>query len=248
VRNLYLGIKLSLAYFSLLPMRFARKDNLQAASVLNGMLLFLPWVGLLLAGGVILLYGLLSPLGWYGALVAGICYMMFYGFLHTEAVIDVFDALFAAHGGKDAYDVMKEPTVGAIGVLYGVGFFLLKLAGIVWVLNHGYLAEFVAIVVISRLSLLSLIVLHDFRSAFLTQLKEALDAWYLMMLFVFFVLFGSWITPYFIPLLLTGVILGFLISLYFAAKLRFVNGDVLGTTLEGVEIILLLLVSLWMSC
>ncbi len=245
MRNLYLGFKLSLAYFSLLPVRFGAKDKLNNHSVLNGMLLFLPWVGLILGIGVVMLYTLLSPLGWYGAVVASVAYMMLYGFLHTEAVIDVFDALFAAHGGKDPYAVMKEPTVGAIGVLYGVSFVVLKLAGLVWLLIHGMLWEFVAIVVISRLSLLSLIVLHDFRSDFLTQLKEALDVWYLMMLFVLFTLFGSWITPYFIPLLLTGVILGFLISLYLASKLRFVNGDVLGTTLEAVEILLFVLISIW---
>ncbi len=242
MRNFYLGIKFSFSYFSVLPVRFKKEDNLSQKGILNVMLLSLPFVGLLLGLGIAHLSVLLSHMGWYGAVVASIVYMMLYGFLHTEAVIDVFDAIYASHGGKDAHVVIKESTVGAVGVLYGVAFLLLKLAGMVWLFTHGIVAEFVAIVVISRLSLLTLMILHDFNSSFLTQLKEALDYWYLMLIFILFGVFGSFVSPYFIILLIVGVILGFLISLFFAAKLRFVNGDVLGATLEGVEIILLFLV------
>ncbi len=32
--------------------------------------------------------------------------------------IDVVDAIYAKLGGKDSYKVIKEPTVGAMGVLY----------------------------------------------------------------------------------------------------------------------------------
>jgi cobalamin synthase len=47
--------------------------------------------------------------------------------------------------------------------------------------------------------------------------------------------------------LLVGIILGFVISLFFASKLKFVNGDVLGATLEGVEILLLMVVGWFMT-
>jgi adenosylcobinamide-GDP ribazoletransferase len=246
MRNIYLAFKFSLSYFSRLPISFEKEDDLSQKSILSGMLLFLPLVGLILGGIVSLLFGLLSSLSWYGATVASVGYMMLYGFIHTEAVIDLFDAIYAAHAGKDPYKVIKEPTVGAIGVLYGVSFLILKLSGMVWLFTHGIMVEFVAVVVISRLSLLILILFHDFNSSFLTQLKEALEYRDLLLLFALFGIVGTIVSLYFIPLLIVGVILSFLLSIYFASKLYFVNGDLLGATLEGVEILLFLLIGILM--
>jgi len=246
MKNLYLGIKFSFSYFSILPMSFKESDDLSKKEILNVMLLFLPVVGLVLGIGTVFLFSILSHLGWYGAIVSAIFYMLLYGFLHTEAVIDVFDAIYASHSGKDPYTIIKEPTVGAVGVLYGVSFLLLKVAGIVLLFTHNILAEFIAIVIISRLSLLTLLILHEFKSSFLTQLKEALDHWSLMIIFVLFMIMGSFLTPYFIILLFIGIIFGFFISIFFTKKLKFINGDVLGVTLESVEILLLLVVALFM--
>ena len=246
MKNFYLGIKFSFSYFSILPMSFKEGDNLSKKEILNIMLLTLPFVGLVLGLGTVVLFSMLSYLGWYGAIFSAIFYMILYGFLHTEAIIDVFDAIYASHSGKDAYAIIKEPTVGAVGVLYGVSFLLLKVAGIVVLFTHEILAEFIAIVIISRLSLLTLLVLHDFKSSFLTQLKEALDHWSLMIIFILFMVMGSFLTPYFIILLFIGIILGFFISIFFTKKLKFINGDVLGITLESVEILLFLVVALFM--
>jgi len=246
--HLYLGLKLSFSYFSILPLPLYKEENLSHKSVLNCMLLMLPLVGLTLGVITVSIFTTLSHLSWYGAIIAAILYMVLYGFIHTEAIIDVADAIYARHSGKDAHTIIKEPTVGAIGVLYGVVAVLLKISGIVWLFVHGIVAEFIAIVIISRLSLLTLIILHDFHSSFVTQLKEALDYWYVMMIFILFMIGGSaMITPYFLILLILGVIFGFIISLFLAAKLHFVNGDVLGTTLEGVEILLFLVVGLFVG-
>ena len=246
MKNLYLGIKFSFSYFSILPMSFKESDDLSKKEILNVMLLFLPVVGLILGIGTVFLFSILNHLDWYGAIISAIFYMLLYGFLHTEAVIDVFDAIYASHSGKDGYAIIKEPTVGAVGVLYGVSFLLLKVAGIVLLFTHNILAEFIAIVIISRLSLLTLLILHEFKSSFLIQLKEALDHWSLIMLFILFMIMGSFLTPYFIILLFIGVILGFFISIFFTKKLKFINGDVLGVTLESVEILLLVVVALFM--
>ena len=62
----------------------------------------------------------------YSAFVCAVVYLALYGFIHTEAIIDVVDAWFASYSGKDAYKIMKESTIGAIGALYGVAFVLLK--------------------------------------------------------------------------------------------------------------------------
>lgn len=243
MKNFYLGLKFSFSYFSVLPINFKESDDLSKKEVLNVMLLSLPLVGYFLGLVTVMLFSLISHLAWYGAIVSAIFYMMLYGFIHTEAIIDVFDALYAKHSGKDAYTIIKEPTVGAVGVLYGVSFLLLKIAGIVILFNHHLLNEFLAIVVVSRLSLLSLIVLHDFNSSFLTQLKESLDLWWAMMLFIISSIIGVFLTPFFTLLLIIAVILGFIISLLLTKKLEFINGDVLGTTLESVEILLMIFIA-----
>lgn len=208
------------------------------------MLFFFPLVGLVLGLLSIGLFVLLESLSWYGALISAVAYMIFYGFLHTEAVIDVADALYASHSGKDAYAIIKEPSVGAMGVLYAIGFVVLKLAGMSYLLMHGFLSELLAILMLSRLSLLLLFYVHTFRSSFGTVLKEALTQGYLFSAFLFFGLVGMLLISNFSVLLLLGLLLSLLISYTLKAKLGFVNGDVLGATLESVEILLFIVVAL----
>ena len=171
-------------------------------------------------------------------------YMVLYGFLHTEAVIDVADAIYASHSGKDAYAIIKDPTVGAMGVLYAVAVVLLKVAGISYLLMHGLFMEFVMVLVISRLSLLLLFYVHRFRSSFATTLKEALTQKTMLLAFVLFGLLGMFLMHDFPLLLLLGLAFALGISYTIKGKIGFVNGDVLGASLEGVEVLLFILLAL----
>jgi len=243
MKNVYLGLKFAFSYFSILPINLKKSDNLAEKKVLASMLFFLPLVGLVLGATTLLLFLLITHLEWYASLISAVVYMMLYGFIHTEAVIDVADAIYASHSGKDAYAIIKEPTVGAMGVLYAIGFVLLKVAGIVYLFNHHLLMEFVAILIISRLSLLMLFKIHTFNSSFATLLKESLSNRYFIASFTLFTLIGSILVHKFIFLLLIGLLLAYLISIWIKSKIKFVNGDVLGATLESVEILLFFIVS-----
>ncbi len=245
MREFYLGIKFALSYFSNLPVTFSSSDNLSTPKVLGAMLFFLPFVGLIIGGVVVSLYLLLSSLGWYGAIISAVIYMMLYGFIHTEAIIDVVDAIYAKHSGKDAYKVIKESTVGAMGVLYAIGFMIIKVAGVVYLLEKSLYLEFISILIISRLSLVVLIDSLDFKSIFVTKLKESLKAKYLISTFILSILIGSIFTPFFIILMVFGFAIAFAVSIYLAKKLGFINGDVLGIVLEIVEIVLCLLIALF---
>ncbi len=244
LKNIYLGVKFSLSYFSILPVSFKPTDDLSRKEVLAFMLFFLPFVGLVLATLTVILFSFLNSLSWFGALISATFYMMLYGFLHTEAIMDVADAIYAKHSGKDAYEIIKEPTVGAMGVLYGTSLMLLKIVGIAYVLMQGYLMEFIAIAIISRLSLLLLFNIHKFRSSFATTLKKSLTKPYLLSSFALFSTIGYLLVSNFMLLLLIGLLLALLISFVIKSKIGFVNGDVLGATFEGVEILLLIGVSL----
>jgi adenosylcobinamide-GDP ribazoletransferase len=207
------------------------------------MLLFLPLVGFILGLLTITIFSFISHLEWYGAVISAVVYMMLYGFIHTEAVIDVADAMYASHSGKDAYEIIKEPTVGAMGVLYAMGVVLLKVSGIVYLLTHGFFMEFIAVLIVSRLSLLMLFKVHVFKSSFATLLKKSLSNKYFFISFTVFTIIGLFLTIKFIFLLLIALILSYIISHTIKSKIGFVNGDVLGTTLESVEILLFLVIA-----
>lgn len=243
--NLYLGFKFAFSYFSVLPMNFSNSDDLSSKGVLASMLLFFPLVGAVLGSLSIGLFLVLEGLSWYGAVASALFYMMLYGFLHAEAVIDVADAIYASHSGKDAYQVIKDPTIGAMGMLWAMGFVLLKVSGIVFLFMHSAFYEFISVLIVSRLTLLALFYSQTFKSSFVTQLKEAFTRTYLLVSFMLFTLLGLvLIELHFIALLLMGLILAFGIVKFLNAKLGFINGDVLGTVLEGVEIALMLMVAL----
>lgn len=245
MRDLYLGLKFAFSYFSILPIKFTVNDDLSSKKVLASMLLFFPFVGLFLGAITIGSFLLLESLSWYGAILSALLYMILYGFLHTEAVMDVADAIYASHSGKDAYEVIKDPTVGAMGMLWSIGFILLKISGIVFLLMHHLFTPFIAVLIVSRLALLMLFYTQTFKSSFATQLKSSLSTKYLLTAFSLFGIIGFLLTSiYFITILVAGLILALIITLFIKSKIGFINGDVLGTTLESVEILLFILVAL----
>ena len=83
---------------------------------------FLPFVGFVLGLLTVVIYSILDSIPILGAIIASCIYFVLYGFIHTEAVIDVVDAIYAKHSGKDAYKIIKEPTVGAIWGNYTLQF------------------------------------------------------------------------------------------------------------------------------
>jgi adenosylcobinamide-GDP ribazoletransferase len=187
----------------------------------------------------------LQPLGWLSAIIAGVMYMALYGFIHTEAIIDVADAVYAKHSGKDPYVIIKEPSVGAMGVLYGVSFLILKISALSYLLMHHLFLPFMAIAAISRISLLVLIRAYAFRSLFVSQLKENLPLLPLAIVISLYTALGGWFFSWhFMALLGIGIASALALSALAKRSLGFINGDVLGMSLEGVELILMLAVLL----
>lgn len=241
MNNVYLGIKFALSYFTVLPIRFREGDDLSHPRVLASMLTALPLVGVLLAGVSVGIFEALAPLGWLAAIAASVLYMALYGFIHTEAVIDVADAVYAAHSGKDPYAVIKEPTVGAMGVLYGTSFLLLKVAALSTLLMHHLFLPFIVIAAISRISLLVLIRVYPFRSSFVTRLKASLSTLPLILVIGFYGVLGVFALAWpFAPLLLLGIAIALSAAALTRQSLGFLNGDALGMALEVVELILIL--------
>ena len=97
----------ALSYFSIIPV-FVKNMEINNETY-KYTLVLLPLVGAILSSLVIgLNLGLnefFNPL--YSAFVCAVVYLALYGFIHTEAIIDVVDAWFASYSGKDAYKIMK---------------------------------------------------------------------------------------------------------------------------------------------
>lgn len=233
MRYIYLGLKFAFSYFSILPIRFSSDDNLSKKKVLAFMLYFFPLVGFVISLISVGLVYLLEDFSWLGMFFGGLLYMILYGFLHLEAVMDVADGIYAKHGGKDAYSIIKEPTVGALGVFWGVSFFVVKLALLVYVFELGYFYEFITIAVVSRFGLTVMIKTQDFNSSFVCSLQKAIEQKSLLIvgLIVFLV------SPWYIFVL--GLVFVFLGTKFIKRNLGFINGDALGASLEFSEIALL---------
>jgi adenosylcobinamide-GDP ribazoletransferase len=198
--------------------------------------------GLVLGILSLLLYRILFPLEWVAGVVAAVAYMMLYGFLHTEAIMDVADALYAKHAGKDAFAVIKESTVGAMGVLWAVALMLLKVSAIVFLLSYEAYGLFLSALIISRLGLLLLFFTQTFRSSFITTMQQGFEKSYFAGSLLLFGTIGTLLSGWhFFMLLLIGLGVAYFIATTLAKKLGFMNGDVLGSTLESTEIILMLI-------
>jgi len=238
LKDVYLGFKLSVSYFSILPIRFKESDDLTKSDILKYQLFFFPFVGAVLGYLTIFAFGVLESLHWYGALISAVLYMWLYGFLHTEAVIDVADAIYASHSSKDTYEIIKEPTVGAMGVLWGVSLLIVKIASIVYLFLTKKYLFLVVVAISSRVGLLVLFRVLEFKSKFLQELKASFDkkifwfatAFYALILYNILGLQA-------VILLLFMVLISFFIAKYIITRLGFANGDVMGTTLEFAEVI-----------
>lgn len=245
--NFILGFKFALSYFTILPVSFKEGVDLSTKEVLDKLVFSMPFVGLLLGSLTLLLYSFLDSLPWLGAVISACFYMVLYGFLHTEAIADIADAIYAKHSGKDAYEVIKEPTIGAMGLLYTSIFLILKIAAIVFLFINNLLLEFLAVVIISRICIQFVIYTSEFRSFFLTKLNESFQTKSFLISITIFSIFIVFILGFkFLWFILAGFVLAFLIAKFIKKSVGFLNGDALGTILEALEILLCIMVCyLW---
>lgn len=238
MKTALLGFRFALGYFTSIPAFLKPEHDMQQPGVLRSLVYSLPLVGLILALCTLLIWQILEPLGVTGAIMTAVLSMMLYGFLHTEAILDVMDAIYAKHSGKDAYEIIKESTVGAIGVLYAVGFVIMKVAVLTSMLLEGLYIELIAVFMISRLCSSLLIAHCTFRSSFLDALKKdfkSKDAATLFIILAIAITLFTTLTG--LLILIISVALSWFFKARFEKSLGFLNGDTLGYNLELIEII-----------
>lgn len=230
----------ALSYFSIIPV-FVKNMQINNETY-KYTLVLLPLVGAILASIVIglnyLLVDFFHPL--YASFVCAVIYLALYGFIHTEAIIDVVDAWFASYSGKDAYKIMKESTIGAIGALYGFSFVLLKVGIITYVLYEKQYVLFLLVCVFSRLNLIYLLGYFKFSKDSFLSLAFANSGIFQLKLFaLIYVIIALFIGTNVLVLFVLSLLSFYFILKVLNNKFGFVNGDCLGFTLEHTELILL---------
>lgn len=230
----------ALSYFSIIPV-FVKNMEINNITY-KYTLALLPLVGAILAS-IVICFNLFfnqffSPI--YAAFVSSVIYLFLYGFIHTEAIIDVVDAWFASYSGKDAYKIMKESTIGAIGALYAFSFVLLKVGIITYVL---YQNEYVLVLVVctfSRLNLLYLLEYFKFsKDSFLSLAFQSGGIFRLKIYALIYIIVAFFIGKNIFIILLLSLLSFYFILKILNNKFGFVNGDCLGFTLEHTELIVL---------
>lgn len=230
----------ALSYFSIIPV-FVKEMKINNDTY-KYTLALLPLVGAILASIVIglnlFLNEFFNPL--YSAFVASIVYLALYGFLHLEAICDVVDAWFASYSGKDPYEIMKDPTIGAIGALYAFCFVLLKVGICTYVLYEQQYALFFIVLVFSRLNFMYLLQFFKFnKDSFLSLAFQSAGVTKLKIIAFVYVIFAMFIAPNAFWLFILSLLSFYFILKALDKKFSFVNGDCLGFTLEHTELILL---------
>lgn len=246
-KEIILGLKFAFSYFSIIPIKFDNSVDLSKKEIINYLMFFLPFVGFVLSSISVLAFYFLQDLSYLAAIICAFFYMMLYGFIHTEAILDVVDALYAKHSGKDAYEVIKEPTIGAMGFLYALAFVCIKVAALVMLfLNQMYL-EIIAIAIISRVSVLFMTKTNEFKSSFVSLMKSSFTSFktaFVLYFIVCLLLLGFKV----FWLFLVALLFTYIFSNFLKKNLGFLNGDALGFNLELTEIILFVTVCLlWLN-
>ncbi len=244
MKILFEGLILSLGFMTRIPL-FYKVLTLTPLHY-RYLTLSLPFSGLLLSAIMIGVFILLSSLAptWYIALLVSILYLGLYGFLHLEAVGDIVDALFAKHSGKDAYTILKDPHIGAVGVIALITFILLKLSALNLLLQREAFLALIAILLISRAMLVWVLYLNKFHpnSHFIYQMQSALNTKSIMLFSIMIItlvllLHAGW-------LLLASTVTTLLLQQWLKQNIGFLNGDALGFILEINELVLLNIVVL----
>jgi adenosylcobinamide-GDP ribazoletransferase len=237
MKYIFLGFKFAFSFFSILPVKFRQDDDLSKNEVLKYTLYFFPFVGFVLSSFVIAIYNIFEP-SYYIAFICAFIYMFLYGFIHTEAISDVVDAIYAAHSGKDPYPIIKEPHIGAMGMLYSVSFLIIKVVSLTYLLKLGLFLEFIVLSMISRLSIIYIIKLNQFKSSFVSALKSSLENNNLIFITLFYMIISFLILGINSLYIFTLIsVISFFIIKYLKEKLGFLNGDTLGFNIEIIEII-----------
>ena len=188
-------------------------------------------LGLILWGAGVLLLPYLPPLH-LGVLLFGI-WVLLTGALHLDGFADTIDGLFVAK--ERAFEVMKDPRVGAMGMLFSGVFLLLKASALAHV-EALYLLPLVLMLSRFNASLAIYFFPYVSKNGMSTLAKEEFTRSQLLFTSLYVLAFGMWLSW-----VLVAVSLFVLLacSFFFMRRYGGFSGDIYGFLIETTELVLL---------
>jgi cobalamin synthase len=210
------GIIFGLSYWTIFPFKSKYNNN---TIFLKGLIYSLFIAGGILSIVLIMIYYILPFNNIVNSIIVAIIYPFLYGFLHLEGFIDTIDGLYATLS-KDPYQAMKEPYIGAIGAMYGMGIYLLKVVLIAFILYKHFFWVLIVSFSISRISIIFSFD-YSFKDGFAKQLQQ------------------SYQKTFFDKILYPCKIIYTIILNKITKQIKLLNGDILGFMIEICELIIL---------
>ena len=234
MRKFFQGFALAVNMLSIFPF-FKVHDFFKG---INGFaVMFYPLVGLILGSVLALLQYLLSGIfpDLHVSIMILVLWVLFSGALHLDGFSDTVDGLFVPK--KRSFEVMKDPNVGAMGMVFSVVFLLLKASALLHVTHWTQLA---LILMLARYNAVLAIYFYPYLSkngmGFLAKkeftFKHLIFSTFSVIGVVLFTLNG-WI------LLFVSIFAFLMMKIFFIRRYGGFSGDIYGFVIEMTELILL---------
>jgi len=233
IRKIFDGFALAVSMLSIIP--FFKVHHFYKG--INGYaVMFYPAVGFLLGSILYIVVDFLTPFMGYehSLMVIFALWVVLTGALHLDGLSDTIDGLFVDK--KRALEVMKDPHIGGMGMIFSVVFLMLKASAL---LSMGLVFLLPVILLLSRF----MVVVAIFFFGYITPqgmgslAKEEFS-------FLEFLIASAYVigcVVYFDVWQLACVALGTMLLLSFGFTKRYggFNGDMYGFSIEVVELVLL---------
>ncbi len=236
MRDIFKGFALAVSMLTTLP--FFRVHVFSKG--INGYaVMFYPLVGFILGAILWSIHELLNPYiphAHLGVIIFGMLIFLT-GALHLDGLSDTIDGIYAPR--ERALEVMKEPHVGAMGMIFTATFLLLK-ASTLAVFDVFYLLPLV--LMLSRFNAVLAIYFYPYVSpnGMSSFAKDELKKFQVLAATFYVILFGMWaLGLWSFVLMFASVLVLFVMKLYFVKRYGGFTGDIYGFTIEITELILL---------
>lgn len=229
------GIKIAFSMLTILPFfklyEFKKGLNGVAAA-------YYPLVGLFLGGLICALHlslqGLLPEN--FLRILLFIFFVILYGALHLDGFVDTIDGIFAPP--HHALDAMREPTIGAMGAIYGFLFLSLKITAFLSLTNF---MLFLLVPMLSRFA--AVFAIYNFSYVRNSGMGYLAKKELTTPLFIYSILLVCaiilLIDVRFFILFAIAIIVAIIIGFYLVKKFGGLSGDMYGFIIESSELILL---------
>ena len=188
-------------------------------------------LGLLLWGAGVLLAPYL-PLLHLGVLLFGM-WVLLTGALHLDGFADTIDGLFVAK--ERAFEVMKDPHVGAMGMLFSAMFLLLKASALAH-MQALYLLPLVLLLSRFNASLAIYFFPYVSKNGMSTLAKEEFTRTQLLFSALYVLALGMWLSW---VLVLVSLLTLLACAYFFTRRYGGFSGDIYGFLIEITELVLL---------